>query len=93
LTNLANGDALTFLVKVALAEGKVLFTERVTYVVGNNCEEEPENPGDAEEEESGDTALDETLVASQAKKVVENGQLFVIRNDVRYNVLGQQINN
>ena len=76
LTGLANGEQLVFLVKVALEAGKVLFTERVSYTVGEDCE----------------TAdIDNVVTNTTAKKVIQDGQIYIIHNGVRYNALGMQI--
>lgn len=76
LTGLANGEQLVFLVKVALEAGKVLFTERVSYTVGENCET---------------TDIDNVATNTAAKKVIQDGQIYIIHNGVRYNALGMQI--
>ncbi len=76
LTGLANGEQLVFLVKVALEAGKVLFTERVSYTVGENCET---------------TDIDNVATNTAAKKLIENGQMIIISNGIRYNALGMQI--
>ena len=76
LTGLTNGEQLVFLVKVALEAGKVLFTERVSYTVGENCET---------------TDIDNVATNTAAKKLIENGQMIIISNGIRYNALGMQI--
>ena len=76
LTGLVNGEQLVFLVKVALEAGKVLFTERVSYTVGENCET---------------TDIDNVATNTAAKKLIENGQMIIISNGIRYNALGMQI--
>ena len=76
LTGLANGEQLVFLVKVALEAGKVLFTERVSYTVGENCET---------------TDIDNVATNTTAKKVIQDGQIYIIHNGIRYNALGMQI--
>ena len=73
LTGLVNGEQLVFLVKVALEAGKVLFTERVSYTVGENCET---------------TDIDNVATNTTAKKVIQDGQIYIIRDGVRYNALG-----
>ena len=72
LENQTNGTELIFLVQVAY-EMHVLFTERIRYVVGENCQE---------------TALEQPSVTTTARKVIENGQIYIIHNGIRYNVLG-----
>lgn len=76
LTGLANGQDLVFLVQVALEAGKILFTERVQYIVGEDC---------------NDTALEQPSVTTTARKIIENGQIYIIHNGIRYNALGTQI--
>ena len=76
LTGLSNGTDLIFLVQVALEAGKILFTERVQYIVGEDC---------------NDTALEQPSVTTTARKIIENGQIYIIHNGIRYNALGTQI--
>ena len=45
-----------------------------------------ENP-----DEPGDTGLEETVGAQKAMKVIENGQVIIYKNGVRYNALGVQL--
>jgi hypothetical protein len=40
---------------------------------------------------AGDTAVDNLTVDQQATKYIENGQLVILKNGVRYNALGQVI--
>ncbi|MBO4665856.1 MAG: hypothetical protein J5612_03175 [Paludibacteraceae bacterium] len=40
---------------------------------------------------SGSTAIDNAIIAPKAVKVIENGQLVIIRDGVRYNTVGQVI--
>ena len=75
LENQTNGTELVFLVQVAY-EMHVLFTERIRYVVGENCQE---------------TALEQPTITTTARKVIENGQIYIIHNGIRYNILGSQI--
>ena len=75
LENQTNGTELVFLVQVAY-EMHVLFTERIRYVVGENCQE---------------TALEQPTITTTARKVIENGQIYIIHNGIRYNALGAQI--
>lgn len=78
LTGKAAGENITFLVKVAYASGGVIFTKRITYTVGQDCAE----------------AAVETVSESKAarcQKTIENGQLVIIRDGVRYNALGARI--
>ena len=44
LTGQTAGNKVSFLVNVALEAGKVLFTERVVYIVGSNCEGQEDKP-------------------------------------------------
>ena len=75
LENQTNGTELVFLVQVAY-EMHVLFTERIRYVVGENCQE---------------TALEQPTITTTDRKVIENGQIYIIHNGIRYNILGSQI--
>ena len=45
-------------------------------------DEAPENPGDG---------IDNTSVAPKAIKLIENGQVVIIKNGIRYNALGAQL--
>ncbi len=79
LTGRANGSSLNFLVKVAAAGGTVIFTERMHYVVGQGCDE---------------TVVEDVMdtnAAARCRKVIENGQVVIIRDGVRYNALGAQL--
>ena len=76
LENQTNGTELVFLVQVAY-ELHVLFTERVHYIVGDDCRDV--------------TALEQPAVQTKARKVIENGQIYIIHNGIRYNALGVQI--
>ena len=80
LTGKSNGEEIVFLVKVAAAEGVVIFTERVHYTVGTNCE-----TTDVE-------TVTSTSKNAHCQKVVENGQIVIIRDGIRYNALGTQLN-
>ena len=77
LTGKAMGDEISFLVQVPY-ELHVVFSERIHYVVGDNCDDE-------------ETALEQTIVAPKTQKVIENGQIYIIHNGIRYNALGVQI--
>ena len=76
LENQTTGTELVFLVQVAY-ELHVLFTERVHYIVGDDCRDV--------------TALEQPAVQTKARKVIENGQIYIIHNGIRYNALGVQI--
>ena len=77
LTDKQEGDEINFLVKIAYVM-HVAFTERITYKVGDNCKEE--------------TALEVVNQKSdKARKVVENGNIYILRDGVRYNLLGSQV--
>ncbi len=48
--------------------------------------------GDFAEEEPGEgQAIENTTVKSKAVKTIENGQLIILKNGVRYNALGAQL--
>ena len=75
LTGKAAGENITFLVKVAYADGHVIFTSRISYTVGEDCSDTPvENVT--------------TNKTTRCQKTIENGQLVIIRDGVRYNALG-----
>lgn len=44
LTGQTAGNKVSFLVNIALEAGKVLYTERVVYVVGSNCDGQEDKP-------------------------------------------------
>lgn len=78
LTDLYDGDDLTFLVQVALAEGQILFSGRVTYEVGTSCEEQ------------NDVAVEQIESVSAAQKIIRDGRLYILRNGREYDVLGRE---
>ena len=81
ITGVADGDQLLCLVKLAVPN-KDIFTQRMPYEVGFNCdEEEPDLPDGLEQ-----TRVDNT------HKQFRNGQLIIYANGRAYNALGQQIN-
>ena len=41
--------------------------------------------------ESSATALDNVVLKNKATKVIRNGQMYVIRNNVMFNALGQMV--
>ena len=77
LTDKKEGDEINFLVKIAYVQ-HVAFTERITYIVGDNC-----NP---------ETGLNNSWsVDNHARKIVENGNVYILRNGVKYNLLGSKV--
>ncbi len=104
LANVETGSEINFLVKLAYAN-HVCFTERISYTVGQNCTEDqtdpqnpdPENPDpenpDPEnpDPENPDEAIDNVTSLTPALKVVENGQIVLIKNGIRYSTTGQQL--
>ena len=60
---------------------QVCFIAAVMYT-----DEAPEHP-----DEPGETGLEETVAAPKAMKVIENGQVIIYKNGVRYNALGIQM--
>ena len=38
-----------------------------------------------------DTALEQPAVQTKPRKVIEDGQIYIIHNGIRYNALGTQI--
>ncbi len=77
LSDKQTGDEINFLVKIAYVM-HVAFTERITYKVGDNCEEE-----------TGLFNIEQP--AHKAVKIVENGNIYILRNGVKYNILGSQV--
>ena len=75
LTGKAAGENITFLVKVAYADGHVIFTSRISYTVGEDCSDTPVENVTANK-------------ATRCQKAIENGQLVIIRDGIRYNALG-----
>ena len=76
LAGKTTGEEVIFLVQLPY-ELHVLFTERVHYIVGDDCRDA--------------TALEQPAVQTKARKVIENGQIYIIHNGIRYNALGVQI--
>ena len=76
LAGKTTGEEVIFLVQLPY-ELHVLFTERVHYIVGDDCRDV--------------TALEQPAVQTKARKVIENGQIYIIHNGIRYNALGVQI--
>lgn len=77
-TGYAAGQSLKILVKIAYAE-HVLFTKRLTYVVGTECAEP--------------MGIEEQVVNSSSvnSKYMKNGQLIIVRDGVEYNAIGMQL--
>lgn len=74
------GDEINFLVKIAYT-GHVAFTERITYIVGDNCSDVT-------------TAINNVNSANQSvgtTKFFRNGQLFIQRGEKTFNAAGQQV--
>lgn len=71
------GTQLCFLIKVALEAGKVLFTERMNYTVGQSCD----TP----------SGWVRTEAKVSAKKAFVNGQLVVEHAGRCYNILGTEM--
>lgn len=82
LTDAKEGDELRFLFQIAY-ELHVLFTDNIVYTVGQNCEEEPEDPQDAVENVAG--------IEKIAKKVMHNGHLYILHNGNRYSAAGVKV--
>ena len=47
--------------------------------------------GDGESGEDIGSGLENTVVTNKSVKVMENGMLYIIKNGVRYNALGEQV--
>ena len=80
LTDKSAGDEVNFLVKIAYA-GHVAFTERITYTVGENCDESQ--------------GIDNTPFPSgegrgEARKFLRDGRLLIERNGKTYTATGSQ---
>ena len=81
LTDKSAGDEVNFLVKIAYA-GQVAFTERITYTVGENCDESQ--------------GIDNTPFPSgegrgEARKLLHNGQIFILRGEKVYTLTGAEV--
>ena len=80
LTDKSAGDEVNFLVKIAYAD-HVAFTERITYTVGENCDESQ--------------GIDNTPFPSgegrgEARKFLRDGRLLIERNGKTYTATGSQ---
>lgn len=85
LKNQTPDTQLRFLVQIAY-ELHILFTERITYTVGQNCEgQNPDPEGDKEAVESVNANI------APATKVLINGQLLLYRNGTYYTTTGQTL--
>ena len=60
--------------------------KQVCFIAAVMYTDEPENPN-----EPGETGMKETVAAPKAMKVIENGQVIIYKNGVRYNALGIQM--
>ena len=60
--------------------------KQVCFIAAVMYTDEPENPN-----EPGETGMKETVAAPKAMKVIENGQVVIYKNGVRYNALGIQM--
>lgn len=87
LKNQTKDTQLRFLVQIAY-ELHILFTERITYTVGQNCDGQNPNPNPNPE---GDKEAVESVRAdiAPATKVLINGQLYLVRDGVYYTTTGQ----
>lgn len=77
LTGKSTGEEVNFLVKIAYA-GHVAFTERISYMVGDNCGEDP-------------TDIDQLPLqgaGGPATKFLRDGQLLIERNGKTYTASG-----
>lgn len=73
------GTQLSFLIKVALEAGKVLFTERMSFTVGQSCEG------------AGTSFVNQSQITHRKAKMIKNGQLVVEHEGRCYNILGAEI--
>ena len=77
LTDKNEGDEINFLVKIAYVQ-HVAFTERITYTVGENCDPQT-------------SLINVEDNSKSARKIVENGNIYILRNGVKYNLLGSKV--
>lgn len=80
LHGLSDGDELSFLVHVALAEGKILFSDRVIYVVGTSCEDIPDI-----------SSIENAAESDNLAKRIIDGQLIILRDSCIYDVMGRKL--
>ena len=60
--------------------------KQVCFIAAVMYTDKPENPN-----EPGESGMKETVAAQKAMKVIENGQVVIYKNGVRYNALGIQM--
>ena len=60
--------------------------KQVCFIAAVMYTDKPENPN-----EPGESGMKETVAAPKAMKVIENGQVIIYKNGVRYNALGIQL--
>ena len=60
--------------------------KQVCFIAAVMYTDKPENPN-----EPGESGMKETVAAPKAMKVIENGQVIIYKNGVRYNALGVQL--
>lgn len=60
--------------------------KQVCFIAAVMYTDKPENPN-----EPGESGMKETVAAPKAMKVIENGQVIIYKNGVRYNALGIQM--
>ena len=60
--------------------------KQVCFIAAVMYTDKPENPN-----EPGESGMKETVAAPKAMKVIENGQVVIYKNGVRYNALGIQM--
>lgn len=77
LTDKKEGDEINFLVKIAYVQ-HVAFIERITYTVGDNCDPQ-----------TGFENL--PSVNNHVRKIIENGNIYILRDGVKYNLLGSKV--
>ena len=71
------GDEINFLVKIAYVQ-HVAFTERIAYVVGESCDPET-------------SLVNVKDSGKRVRKVVENGNIYIVRDGGKYNLLGSKV--
>lgn len=81
LTGKNSGEEVNFLVKIAYVN-HVAFTERITYVVGDNCTDDPGQTTDIEKSYEPQ---------EKARKIMENGSIYLLVGEEKYDIFGSRI--
>lgn len=90
-TDLSDLDELNFRVKFAYAGG-LSTTKAFLYTVGTDCNGQRPQKEDEDEEEENPTSLKSIHHSINSSfKMIKDGHLYIIRNNARYNGIGQQV--